>query len=463
MTLDELIAQMTNPQEFTRLCNAVFADIYGRDFQVIDGSRSDNGNDGYIASEKRMLAMHCPVKPEQRKDADYLQKIHSDLRKAVKLKGNGTYAISEWTFVTPRKLSDHVIAEMRSTAKTHGILASHQESTFLANELQRREHLLQSFPTLEALSLRSMLKEVLELVRHNGQKPVEAHPVSPTKTFPRDQADEAALEEFASGTPSEESKVKLKALIYRTVDPFVEINAIILLCRWYEPGNDTLDELQMFVDRGLQRAGQVGHDGSVAQFHAQKAAFLAMQVSLSLVEQHFSTQMLNKFGLGASPLGVEERKRIEHSFKLAKDFDDSTQKAVSIMRVSPDADAVSAGLVLLGVATGQLAHAYRAIGATVLAGQALERCKTLLQAAKETAASMGDELGAANATFNLANQIRWHGQEREALVLVKSTIPIALKFDDTLLGQKALWLQKTIETGEIPDYLNGERRDWTAL
>ena len=68
MTLDELIAQMTNPMEFTRLCNAVFTDIYGHDFQVVDGSRGDNGNDGYVSSERRMLAMHCPVKPDQKKE-----------------------------------------------------------------------------------------------------------------------------------------------------------------------------------------------------------------------------------------------------------------------------------------------------------------------------------------------------------------------------------------------------------
>ncbi len=39
MTLDELIAQMTNLQEFTRLSNCVFTDIYGDAFQVIDGTR----------------------------------------------------------------------------------------------------------------------------------------------------------------------------------------------------------------------------------------------------------------------------------------------------------------------------------------------------------------------------------------------------------------------------------------
>jgi hypothetical protein len=34
MTLDELIAQGTNPREFTRLCNSVFTDIYGDSFSA---------------------------------------------------------------------------------------------------------------------------------------------------------------------------------------------------------------------------------------------------------------------------------------------------------------------------------------------------------------------------------------------------------------------------------------------
>jgi hypothetical protein len=61
-------------------------------------------------------------------------------------------------------------------------------------------------------------------------------------------------------------------------------------------------------------------------------------------------------------------------------------------------------------------------------------------------------LGTTNAVFNLANQVRWHDGKGEALALVKSTIPVAEKYGDLLL-QKAGWLQHTLETGEIPDYV----------
>jgi hypothetical protein len=66
VNLEDQIAQIINPQEFTRLCNAILTAEYGADFQVIDGTRSDEGNDGYLISEKRIIAMYCPIKPERK-------------------------------------------------------------------------------------------------------------------------------------------------------------------------------------------------------------------------------------------------------------------------------------------------------------------------------------------------------------------------------------------------------------
>ena len=105
MNLEDQIAQIANPQEFTRLCNAILTAEYGADFQVIDGTRSDEGNDGYVISEKRIIAMYCPLKPERKKDSDFTGKIKSDLEKVVVLQNTRKYDIERWTFMTPRKLS----------------------------------------------------------------------------------------------------------------------------------------------------------------------------------------------------------------------------------------------------------------------------------------------------------------------------------------------------------------------
>ena len=87
MPLEEQIAQITDPHEFTRLCNSILTALHDTDFQIIDGTRGDEGNDGYISSKKRIIAIYCPIKPERRTDADYLKKIRDDIKKAQRLKG----------------------------------------------------------------------------------------------------------------------------------------------------------------------------------------------------------------------------------------------------------------------------------------------------------------------------------------------------------------------------------------
>ena len=51
MSLDEQIAQTVDPTLFTRLCNSLFTAEYGHAYQVIDGTRGDEGNDGWLDSE----------------------------------------------------------------------------------------------------------------------------------------------------------------------------------------------------------------------------------------------------------------------------------------------------------------------------------------------------------------------------------------------------------------------------
>ena len=121
----------------------------------------------------------------------------------------------------------------------------------------------------------------------------------------------------------------------------------------------------------------------------------------------------------------------------------------------------TAGVALsLGTSLGQVATTYRNLGNEALANWYLAGCKKLLLTAKDIYSEAGDELGATNVAFNIANQIRFHGGEGEALTIAKSTIVTAEKHGDQLLAQKARWLQNTLETGKVPDYLAGERREW---
>lgn len=164
ISFDEQIAQMSNPVEFVRLCNALLTAEYKYDFQIVDGTRGDEGNDGYIAADKCLIAIYCPMKPERRTDGDYIAKIKSDLAKIPSLQETGAYPIRRWAFVTPRKLSNKVLSVMRAEAKRAGIDAVQFESTYLANLLLKHKHLVPEFPALQTTDIDGKLTKILSSI-----------------------------------------------------------------------------------------------------------------------------------------------------------------------------------------------------------------------------------------------------------------------------------------------------------
>jgi len=466
MTLDELIPQMTNPQEFTRLCNSIFTDIYGDAFQVIDGTRGDNGNDGYVASEHRMLAMYCPIKPEQKTDAGYLEKIRSDLGKVAALKREGRYEIDAWTFVTPRKLADDVIAAMRQLGAQFGIRATHQESTFLANQLYRRSHLQKGFPSLQIVDLGAKIDELARALAGERappspqQVPMESNAAPKAPRAALDEAGEARLHQLMAGTPTQEGKSELKAIAYRTSDPIVEINAILLLFRWFDPSDDDRGELRGFAIRGVDRARASGRPDAEAMFRAHTAAMIVWDFTTSCMEAYFTAMADIAIPIATTPV-EQTQQRLTRLRRLEEGWKAEVAAALDLIRKSRDHEVVAGVLLTIGTSMGQLALTYKSINEGANADRYMNQCRILLMNAKDAYAAAGDELGAANAVFNVANQVRFHGGTREAIHLVRSTIPIAEKHGDTLLVRKAKWLLHTLETGKIPDYLAGERRSWS--
>lgn len=461
MSLDELIAQMTNPQDFTRLCNTVFTDIYGYNFQVIDGSRSDNGNDGYVSSERRMLAMHCPIKPEQKTDAGYLKKIRGDLDKAAALKAAKKYEIETWTFVTPRKLGDNVISDMRAYGERLGIGATHQESTFLANELYRRKHLLHGFPQLHFVDLSAQIEEIKGILLTNVQKQPTAHG-SPEKKFePVDEVGDRRFQELTTQVPSREAKTELKAIAYRTPDPILEINAILCLFRWSDPADDDRTELLAFAQRGIVRANNSNLPGAEAMLHAQVAAMLAWDFNVDYTQTYFGAIADSLVGIAATPL-EQAQQRCVRLQELEDRWRSEASIALDLTKQCEDYESVAGVLVTIGTSVGQVAQTLKLTNANDAAAKFLMECKALLLSAKDIYSAAGDELGAVNAAFNLANQIRWHGGKDEASALARSAIEVAQRHGDALLLQKARWLLHTLETGEMPDYMAGERREWST-
>lgn len=276
-----------------------------------------------------------------------------------------------------------------------------------------------------------------------------------------DIAGDARFHQLLEGVLTPAAKVELKAMAYRTTDPILEINAILTLFRWFEPAEDDRSELVEFANRGLERAKWCGLTDVEAFLHAHKSAMLVWDFNTSLIETYFTGIADILVPFVATP--IEQTQRSLARLRTLEDaWKAEIAAAMDLIKESRDHETVAGVMLLLGTDMGQLAHKYRTVGEAVTADSYLASCKALLMSAKDAYAAAGDELGATNAVFNLANQVRWHAGEGEALELVKSTIPIAEKYGDVLLLQKAKWLQNTLETGEIPDYAAGERRLWIA-
>jgi hypothetical protein len=150
------IREIRNSQDFQDLCQQVLAAEYD-DFQVLDDSGGDKGNDGYIPSKRRLFAMYCPEK-HPTPDKYHRDKINKDLSKAARLRDELGYEIDDWFFVTPFPLSEelhrYISTQARAAGFTSGVSWSEKHILTL---LLKHDHLKQLFPYL---SLPDIAKEM---------------------------------------------------------------------------------------------------------------------------------------------------------------------------------------------------------------------------------------------------------------------------------------------------------------
>lgn len=172
----DLISQNTSSDLHISLCKALFAAEY-EDFEVVDDSGGDAGNDGYSASREVLFQMYCPEKPEKADDARYKEKILEDLEKAKKLVQNGNYKIKKWIFVTPRDLRESVHTFLREEAGARGFEGISWSGVKLTELLAKHTHLRSQFPSLilpdietDIKGIKSALSEVDEIKKEYKTK-----------------------------------------------------------------------------------------------------------------------------------------------------------------------------------------------------------------------------------------------------------------------------------------------------
>lgn len=459
MDLAEQIAQITDNLAFTKLCNAVFTARYPADFQIIDGTRADQGNDGYITSESMMLAYHCPTKPEQRTDKKYLDKIQEDLGKAHQLHAKDQYAVRKWAFVTPRPLSNGVVSQMRKEAEAIGIMAISLDATFLADVLSRNRELLHQFPYLQIPNIEERLGEIVALLRTGKIPSGEPGAKSQDIGKPESASDDfRQVVEIRMAEQTAESKGQLRSLFYKTTDPYAQANAVLGLLQWFDPSEDRVEEMLAWCDRGISIVQRLGDRGHEAYFRAHKGYFLSSMYTMEDMQMFFSIRADHMIGI-QTVTEADRQSVITRLRTLENSFTDEFNTALKIMSEVGNLELWGEILLPIGNAAGQRAFHFATTGLTVQAQSEKQIAINALLAAKDAFAKCGNELSVGYAIFAMAKQLRFLGEPKEALDLVKTANGIAEKHKDFRLGQGARLLKTTIESGRVPDYVHGERRE----
>jgi len=463
MSLEEQIAQTVDPTLFMRLCNSLFTAAHGHAYQVIDGTRGDEGNDGWLQSERRVFAIYCPLKPERRKDADYREKAYSDLEKASLLKNNGRFPVERWTFVTPRKLPNEIIVDIRKRAEALGLEANHVEATYLSVLLLKHAHLVKDFPEYYVSQLEELVRKALESpeVKEPKQSRASEHGIlSWLEIKKATVTDETLREVIALRESSDPAAAKrgLRALFYRSTNPLAQINAVAGLMDFFDPMADDLADFASMCDSARGLAKRIDSKSAEAHLLSQRGYYQSFEFGRLAIERYASMMAKQAIGLSLEdPARVAQRqKRLE---VLSKAYVEAFKSALELAEESRSGSAMAAVLISLGNAAGQRAIVLKQTGPKTAFEHERDTCKRALLAAKDIYAQLGDENEIANAQMNLANQIRFLGEVEEAKELVKAVIPIAEKHGDEDLLRKARILEKRLLTGKIPDYVAGEKAE----
>lgn len=166
------IRDIRDPHLFQRLVQKLYIAERGQEFQVVDDSGGDRGNDGYDVGRQLLFAIYCPEKPDT---ADYRRKALSDLRKAIALKERPGYSITSYLFITPTALREPLQAELRALAEDSGLTMMFVADDHLEDMYRRHPHLHDEFPELEY----PRVAEALEAIKEElgaGRAPTDSPP-----------------------------------------------------------------------------------------------------------------------------------------------------------------------------------------------------------------------------------------------------------------------------------------------
>ncbi len=267
------IRDIDNPETFQRFCQALLAAEYGKDFQVVDDSGGDAGNDGYLPFQKTLFAIYCPEKkltPERLR-----AKIVKDLDKTVKLRDDRGYEIHTWIFITPMDLREPMQRFVRNEAKARELVGLCMGEQHLQDLFLKHEHLHDKFTELASPRIFDALAELKkgiegvrdDLRRITEEESAEPHVSRPMPTFSPSENFLQAQELLSAGR-TEEGFAILEKLRLEDRDLRERLYATMLIV---ESLNRPLhlDRIHQLAKEALQLAEEVQDHVAIAAMKSQ--------------------------------------------------------------------------------------------------------------------------------------------------------------------------------------------------
>ena len=243
------------------------------------------------------------MKPERKTDKDYKAKIHSDLKKAHTLKQSGKLLVDNWTFITPRKLSNEVVSVMRNKAKELGINATHKEATFLANELYKNRHIISGFPQLQLPNIEDKLDEIVKLIKETPSDKVrDSTNMDKNRIYKPDIKDNKEFDrviELRTGKITGEAIAELRSIYYKSTDPVIQLNSLLGLLDFWDPMESSGEDMVELCDWGISIANRIQDNFLRAYFLGQKGYYVSHIYSQLDMLTAFQIRADNVIGLGA--------------------------------------------------------------------------------------------------------------------------------------------------------------------
>lgn len=461
MGLDEQIQRLSNPQEFAKLCHLVFAVKHGSEYQAVDGSRADGGNDGYIKSEACLLQFYCPSKPVRPADAEYRKKIREDLAKAAALRDGGM-PIRKWTFVTPHNLSNGVLQFLAGEAAKHHLESAHVGPAFLAKELWFSPKLLNELPSLQVIDLDERLREITAILRRLDPADVQSGQTGGayvSETPPsREDPELEQVRKLLTQPATDQMRSDLRAAFYAGTSAYARLNALLGVVQYADAIKDDPTDLMDFCDLGIRLAESLDAAPAKAVFLAHKGLLFTRLFASEDTHSAVMVQMENATGVRLTS-DVERQAVMVRLHQLDDASREAFQEALGLAK-SPRAMRAAADVVLMCAQAAGLRFIHLdKFGAKERAAREKVCSKLGYEVAKDIYIALGDELGFGYTLYNLAHSLRLFGETAEAKPLVEKASGIAKKYGDARLLRDAETLLRRIVTGRIPDYVHGEGRD----